>query len=100
MMMNSLRRRFWLELGAASVTILVFAITVTHSAWIELVFGVDPDMRSGAFEWALAASLTLVVVAVFMLMRYEWSRAKRLLRSMAKAPALSDDSSMPSAMDS
>lgn len=97
--MNSLRRRFWIELGAASVTILVFAITVAHSAWIEIVFGVDPDMRSGALEWALAASLTFVVVAAVLLMRHEWSRAKRLLRSMAKAPALPDDSSMSSAMD-
>lgn len=98
-MLNSLRRRFWIELGAASVTLFVFAITVANSAWIELVFGVDPDNRSGALEWALAASLTLVVVAVFLLMRHEWSRAKRLLRSMAKVPALSDDSSVPSAID-
>ena len=98
-MLNSLRRRFWIELGAASVTLFVFAITVANSAWIELVFGVDPDNRSGALEWALGASLTLVVVTVIVMMRYEWLRAKRSMRSMAKAPALSDDSSVPSAID-
>lgn len=96
--MNSLRRRFWIELGAASVTILVFALTIAHSAWIELVFGVDPDRGSGALEWALAASLTLMAVAVILLMRYEWLRAKRPMRSMANAPALADDSSMPSTL--
>lgn len=95
--MNSLRRRFWIELGAASVTILVFALTIAHSAWIELVFGVDPDMGSSALEWALAASLTLMAVAVILLMRYEWLRAKRLMRSMANAAALADDARMPSA---
>lgn len=95
--MNSLRRRYWIELGAVSAMALVFAITITHSAWIELVFGVDPDMGSGAFEWALAAGLTLAAVAVILSMRYEWLRAKRLVRTLANAPALADDSSMPGA---
>jgi hypothetical protein len=84
-MMNSLRRRFWIEMGTASVTILVFVLTVTHRDWIELVFGIDPDAGSGALEWAVWASLTLVLVAVNVMMRYEWLRAKR---SMAKVPAL------------
>ncbi|HEX8733079.1 MAG TPA: hypothetical protein VF725_13585 [Ktedonobacterales bacterium] len=95
--MNSLRRQFWIKLGVASVTILVFAFTITHSAWIELVFGVDPDKGSGALEWALAAILTLVAVAVILSMRYEWLRAKRLMRSLTNAQALADDSSMPGA---
>ncbi|HEU0026888.1 MAG TPA: hypothetical protein VFQ25_07205 [Ktedonobacterales bacterium] len=99
MMMNSLRRRFWIELGATSVTLLVFMITVTHSDWIELVSGFDPDMGSGALEWALGAGLTLVVIAAIVMMRYEWARAKRSMQSMAKAPALTDDSRMPSAMN-
>lgn len=94
-MRNSLRRRFWIELGVASATVLVFAVTITHSAWIELVFGVDPDRGSGAFEWALAAGLTLVAVAIIVSMRYEWSRAKR---SIAKAQTLTHDASAPGAV--
>ncbi|MDD1748419.1 MAG: hypothetical protein LUO89_00950 [Methanothrix sp.] len=81
-------------MGTASVTILMFVITVTHKDWIELVSGFDPDAHSGALEWAIGASLTLVVIAVIVMMRYEWLRAKR---SMAQAPALTNDSRMPSA---
>jgi hypothetical protein len=90
-MMNSLRRRFWIEMGTASVTIIVFVITLTHRDWIEVVFGIDPDAGSGALEWAVWVSLALVVVAVNVMMRYEWLKAKRSMRSMAKAPALADD---------
>ena len=84
-MLNSVRRRFWIEVGTASVTLLVLVLTVTHRDWIEVVIGIDPDAGSGALEWAVWVSLALVVVAVNVMMRYEWLRAKR---SMAKAPVL------------
>jgi hypothetical protein len=74
LVLNQLRRRFWIELGLAVANIALLALTLIWDEWIELVFQVDPDAGSGALEWAivgitLALSLTFVVLA-----RLEWRR--------------------------
>ena len=51
-MKSALRRRFWLEISMAIVTCMLFVITLVQRAWIEVVFRVDPDNRSGALECA------------------------------------------------
>jgi hypothetical protein len=73
---NALRRRFWLETGMAIVTSMLFVITLVWKDWIEIVFNVDPDNRSGALEWLIVAALLVVTIMLFTLASYEWRRAR------------------------
>jgi hypothetical protein len=75
-MRHALRRRFWLETGMAIVTSIVFVITLVQRDWIEIVFNVDPDNRSGALEWVIVAALLVVTLTLFTLAGYEWRRAR------------------------
>lgn len=75
-MRKTLRRRFWLETGMAIVTCVLFVVTLLYRDWIEVVFGVDPDNRSGALEWLIVGVLFVVTIALFTLARYEWRRAR------------------------
>ena len=76
LMRKTLRRRFWLETGMAIVTCVLFVVTLLYRDWIEVVFGVDPDNRSGALEWLIVGALFVVTIALFTLARYEWRRAR------------------------
>ena len=75
-MRHALRRRFWLETGMAIITSILFVITLVQKDWIEVVFNVDPDNRSGALEWLIFAALLVVTVTLFTLASYEWRRAR------------------------
>ena len=75
-MRNALRRRFWLEAGMATVTSILFVITLVQRDWIEIVFGVDPDNRNGALEWLIVGALLVVTITLFTLASYEWRRAR------------------------
>ena len=75
-MRNALRRRFWLEMGMAIVTGMLFVITLVQRDWIEIVFNVDPDQRSGAFEWLIVGTFLVVTITLFTLASYEWRRAR------------------------
>ena len=75
-MRNALRRRFWLETGMAIVTSILFVITLGQRDWIEIVFNVDPDNRSGALEWLIVGALLVVTITLFTLASYEWRRAR------------------------
>ena len=74
-MRHPLRRRFWLETSMAIVTSILFVITLVQRGWIEIVFNVDPDNRSGALEWLIVAALLVVTLTLFTLASYEWRRA-------------------------
>ena len=75
-MRNVLRRRFWLETGMAIVTSMLFVITLVQKAWIEIVFNVDPDNRSGVLEWLIVGALLVVTITLFTLASYEWRRVR------------------------
>ncbi len=75
-MRNSLRWRFWLETGMATVTSILFVITLVQRDWIEIVFGVDPDNRNGVLEWLIVGALLVVMITLFTLASYEWRRAR------------------------
>jgi hypothetical protein len=74
-MRKTLRWRFWLETSIAIVTGILFVVTLLLRDWIEIVFGVDPDNRSGALEWLIIAALFVLTITLFSLARYEWRRA-------------------------
>ncbi len=78
-MRNALRRRFWLEAGMATVTSILFVITLVQGDWIEIVFGVDPDNRNGTLEWLIVGVLLVVTITLFTLASYEWRRARAAL---------------------
>jgi len=71
-----LRRRFWLETGMAIVTSMLFAITLVQRDWIEVVFGVDPDSRSGGIEWLIIGALLVMTITLLTLAKYEWRKAQ------------------------
>jgi len=75
-MRRALRWRFWFEAVMATVTSILFVITLMQRDWIEIVFGVDPDSHSGVFEWLIVGALLTVTVMFFTLASYEWRRAR------------------------
>ncbi len=75
-MRNALRRRFWLETSLAIVTSMLFVITLVQRAWIEIVFNVDPDSRSGTLEWLIVGALLVVTITLFTLASSEWRRTR------------------------
>ena len=74
-MRNALRGRFWLETSIAIVTSILFVITLVRNDWIEIVFGVDSDNRSGALEWLFVGALLAATIMLFTLASHEWRRA-------------------------
>jgi hypothetical protein len=78
-MRNPLRRRFWLETGMATVTGILFVITLLWRDWIEIVFGVDPDQGNGTLEWLIVGALLVVTITLFTLASYEWRRTRAAL---------------------
>jgi len=60
-------------LAIASAALLV--ITLVWKDWIEIVFRVDPDVGSGAVEWAIVGLTVLLTLAFSALARSEWRRA-------------------------
>jgi len=75
-MRKALRGRFWLETGMAIVTSTLFVITLVWHNWIEIIFNVDPDHGSGLLEWLIVGALLVVTIALFILARYEWRKAR------------------------
>lgn len=75
-MMRNVRLRGWIEAIAASLSGLLFLLTLVWPDWIESAFGVDPDQHSGALEWVVVA-VALCATVVFLLARTEYRRARQ-----------------------
>jgi hypothetical protein len=75
-MKRSIRRRFWVELVLATLSGFALLITIMWRDWIELVFKVAPDGRSGSLEWAIVIALGLIAIGSGALARTEWRRAQ------------------------
>jgi len=78
-MKNSLRWRFWIEAGMATVTSILFVITLVWRDWIEIVFGIDPDSSSGVLEWLIVGALLVTMITLVTLMSYEWRRSRAVI---------------------
>ena len=63
--------RFWVETGLAGLSGALFLLTLGWRDWIEAVFGVDLDHRSGGLEWIVAAALLVVSLGLGALARAE-----------------------------
>ncbi|MGV4891926.1 hypothetical protein ACSR0Z_36290 [Streptomyces viridosporus] len=57
---------------------LLFLVTLIWPDWIEAVFGVDPDQRSGALEWAIVAVALCATLTFSLLARSEYREARAL----------------------
>lgn len=75
-MKRQLPVRFWLEVGLASVTGILFLVTLIWKDWIEIVFGVEPDAGSGMLEWLIVGILLVATIALFSMARYEWRKTQ------------------------
>jgi hypothetical protein len=78
--MKHLRKRFWLELGAAAVSALALLATLLWREWIELVFHVDPDHGRGSLEWVIVGVTAVVAVGCASLAPFEWRRTAPVQR--------------------
>jgi len=66
---------FWVELLAATASVMFFLLEIFSREWIERLFGIDPDGGNGSVEWLLASGSLLGTVMLAILARREWSRA-------------------------
>lgn len=73
-MIGKARARFWIEAGLATLTGILFIVTVISREWIEEIFKVDPDGGDGSLEWAIVAGLFAALLTLSLLARAEWRR--------------------------
>lgn len=83
----AMRLRFWLEIGMATVTGILFVITLIWRDWIEIVFNVSLDNGSGSFEWSIVGVLLVLTIALSVLARYEWRRAQATMSTLGSVEA-------------
>ncbi len=74
-MRRTVRIRFWIEAALASLTAVLFVLTLISREWIEWLFGVDPDAGDGSLEWAIVGVLLVATVVFTWFARVEWRRA-------------------------
>lgn len=74
-MKKQVRWPFWFEASVASITGILFVITLVWRDWAEVIFHIDPDQGNGSFEWLIVGGLLVVTLILFVLAGYEWRRA-------------------------
>jgi len=72
---RALRRRFWVEAALAMLSAFLVFLTALWKDWIEVVFRVDPDHRSGVLEWVVVLTFVAAAIACSALARREWLRS-------------------------
>lgn len=75
LMKKQMRWYFWLEVCLASVTGILFVVTLIWRDWAEIIFHVDPDQGNGSFEWLIVGGLLVVTLVLFTLAGYQWRKA-------------------------
>ena len=74
-MSRRVRSRFWLELGLAALTGVLFLVTLVTREWIEAISGWDPDHHSGSLEWGIVLGLFAMTVLAAGTAYAEWRRS-------------------------
>lgn len=77
-MKRTMRFRFWLETGMATITGFLFVITLLWGDWIERVFGVSPDGGNGSLEWLIVVVLFVATITLILLARSELRKARSI----------------------
>jgi hypothetical protein len=68
---------FWLKVGLATMSGVLFIVTLVWRDWIELVFHVDPDGGNGLLEWVIVAALFAAGIGFGCLAALELRRPAR-----------------------
>jgi len=77
-MRSTVRARFWLEAGLASLCGFL-VLTLFWRDWIEATTGFGPDHHNGSVEWLIVAGPLAVCVLVGLAARSEWRRSRAAL---------------------
>jgi DMSO/TMAO reductase YedYZ heme-binding membrane subunit len=75
-MKPTIRARFWVEAGLASLCGFLGVLSFFWQDWIEALTGFDPDRHDGSFEWMIVVGLLLVCVLLALAARAEWRRPR------------------------
>jgi hypothetical protein len=82
-MYTHMSRRFRVETLLAALTAALATLTAAWPAWIEGMFGIDPDHGGGSFEWVVVVGFAVTAVLLAML---AWrDRRHIMLANPAKA---------------
>lgn len=65
---------FRLECALSTTSGSLLVLTLVTKEWIEVIFRVDPDHRSGSLEWAIVGVLLVTTLAFTLLARAEHKR--------------------------
>jgi hypothetical protein len=71
---SSVRMRFWVEAGLATLSGFLGVLTLFTRDWIEAFIAFDPDSQNGSFEWTIVAALFLVCLLLSIAARTDWRR--------------------------
>lgn len=63
-----------IEIALAVVSATLFALTLVHPPWIEVLTGVKPDAGTGSTEFLIAGAFLLMSVALGGLARRTYRR--------------------------
>lgn len=74
--MRPVRRRFWVQTAAGAAAAFLTLLTLVVKDWVEVVFGIDPDLGSGSLEWFLALTFAVITLACAVVARAEWARRR------------------------
>ncbi len=80
------RSIFWIEAVLGTCAALLAVLTAVWPDWAERIFSFDPDIHSGAFEWALVVGLFLAAILFSGMAFRDWRNAARTV----KEPRISD----------
>ena len=71
-----MKARAWFQSVFAGLTAVLTVLTLVAPHWIEAVFGVDPDQRSGTLEWVIVVAGVLVTMTCTLLAHRSWRRVR------------------------
>ena len=74
----SLTWRYRLKVAVGAVSAVMCVVTLAWQDWIETVFRVDPDQRSGWLEWLIVGVFAAVAIVGGLLARADWRWIQRV----------------------
>ena len=71
--------RIKIEVVMARISAALAVLTLAVPAWLEEVFGLDPDGGTGETEWSIVAAFAAVSAVLFLVAFVERRRAAKRL---------------------